>query len=47
MIWNDQKAKGPGWHLYTSHTIGFVHHFTDLIRIRPEVRYERAYADGG
>jgi len=31
---------------YTSHTIGFVHYFNDYIRIRPEIRYERAYADG-
>jgi hypothetical protein len=23
-----------------------VHYFTDLIRIRPEVRFERAWADG-
>jgi len=44
---NDPKANRTGFvTLYTSHTIGFVHHFTDLIRIRPEVRYERAYADG-
>ena len=31
---------------YSSHTIGIVHHFNDLVRIRPEIRYERAYADG-
>lgn len=31
---------------YSDHTIGFVHHFNDYIRIRPEIRYERAYADG-
>jgi hypothetical protein len=31
---------------YTSHTIGFVHYFTNWLYIRPEVRYERAYADG-
>ncbi|MDB4999254.1 MAG: hypothetical protein JWR76_331 [Mucilaginibacter sp.] len=31
---------------YSSHTIGFVHYFNNLIRIRPEIRYERAYADG-
>ncbi|WP_343745714.1 outer membrane beta-barrel protein [Chitinophaga sp.] len=29
--------------LYTSHTIGWVHHFSPLLRIRPEVRYERAW----
>ncbi len=31
---------------YSDHTIGFVHHFNNYIRIRPEIRYERAYADG-
>ena len=31
---------------YSDHTIGFVHYFNDYIRIRPEIRYERAYADG-
>ncbi|MDN3547696.1 outer membrane beta-barrel protein [Mucilaginibacter aquaedulcis] len=31
---------------YTSHTIGFVHYFTNWLYIRPEVRYDRAYADG-
>lgn len=31
---------------YSDHTIGFIHYFNDYIRIRPEIRYERAYADG-
>ena len=31
---------------YSSHTIGLVHSFNSLLRIRPEVRYERAYAAG-
>ncbi|AWM33647.1 hypothetical protein DDQ68_13150 [Hymenobacter nivis] len=31
---------------YSSHTVGVVHHFSELVRIRPEVRYERAYAAG-
>ncbi len=31
---------------YSDHTIGFVHHFNNYIRIRPEIRYERAYANG-
>jgi hypothetical protein len=44
---NDPKANRTGYAtLYSSHTIGFVHYFTDNIRIRPELRYERAYADG-
>ncbi|AMJ67773.1 hypothetical protein AXW84_21870 [Hymenobacter sp. PAMC 26628] len=29
---------------YTSHTLGLIHNFNSLVRIRPEVRYERAYA---
>jgi hypothetical protein len=42
---NDPQANRTGFvTLYTSHTIGWVHYFTDLLRIRPEVRYERAYA---
>jgi hypothetical protein len=42
---NDPQASRTGFAtLYSSHTMGFVHYFTDLIRIRPEVRYERAYA---
>jgi len=44
---NDPQAGRTGYAtLYSSHTIGFVHYFNDYIRIRPEVRYERAYADG-
>lgn len=44
---NDPQANRTGYAtLYSSHTIGFVHYFNNLIRIRPEVRYERAYADG-
>ncbi len=44
---NDPQANRTGYStLYTTHTIGFVHYFDDYIRIRPEVRYERAYADG-
>ena len=31
---------------YSDHTIGFVHHFNNLIMIRPEIRYEHAYKDG-
>ena len=31
---------------YSSHTLGVVHNFNSLLRIRPEVRYERAYASG-
>jgi hypothetical protein len=43
---NDAQANRTGFKtLYTSHTIGYVHYFTDLIRIRPEVRFERAWAD--
>lgn len=31
---------------YSSHTLGYTHYFTSWLFIRPEVRYERAYADG-
>ncbi len=30
---------------YSSHTIGWSHHFTDFIIIRPEIRYEQAWND--
>jgi len=44
---NDPQANRTGYATwYSSHTIGFVHYFNDLIRIRPEIRYEQAYADG-
>lgn len=44
---NDPQANRTGYATsYSDHTIGFVHHFNDYIRIRPEIRYERAYADG-
>jgi hypothetical protein len=44
---NDPQAGRTGYATwYTSHTIGFVHYFNSYIRVRPEVRYERAYADG-
>jgi len=43
---NDPEGGRTGYKtLYSSHTIGFVHYFTPLIRIRPEIRYETAYAD--
>lgn len=42
---NDPQANRTGFKtLYTSHTVGYVRYFTDLIRIRPEIRYERAWA---
>jgi hypothetical protein len=43
---NDPQGGRTGYAtLYSSHTIGFVHYFNDYIRIRPEIRYETAYAD--
>jgi len=43
---NDPQGGRTGYAtLYSSHTIGFVHYFNNYIRIRPELRYERAYAD--
>jgi hypothetical protein len=44
---NDPQANRTGYATYySSHTVGFVHYFNDYIRLRPEIRYERAYADG-
>jgi len=44
---NDPQGGRTGYAtLYSSHTIGFVHYFNDYIRIRPEIRYETAWADG-
>ena len=44
---NDPQANRTGFvTLYSSHTIGYVYYFIDEIRIRPEIRYERAYASG-
>lgn len=43
---NDPQGNRTGFvTLYTSHTVGFVHYFTEYIRIRPEVRFERAWAE--
>ncbi len=44
---SDPQANRTGYATsYSDHTIGFVHHFNNYIRVRPEIRYERAYADG-
>ena len=44
---SDPQANRTGYATqYSDHTIGFVHHFNNYIRIRPEIRYERAYANG-
>jgi hypothetical protein len=41
---NDMNGNRTGYATwYTSHTIGWSHHFTDYIIIRPEVRYEQAW----
>lgn len=31
---------------YSTHTVGYVYFITPMLRIRPEIRYERAYAKG-
>jgi hypothetical protein len=31
---------------YTTHTLGWAHQFNDLFQIRPEIRYDRSYANG-
>ncbi|MEI9918442.1 MAG: outer membrane beta-barrel protein [Bacteroidota bacterium] len=44
---NDVNGQRTGFAtLYTDHTIGYVHYFSPLVFMRPEVRYERAYEDG-
>ena len=44
---NDPQGNRTGFAtLYSSHTLGFGHHLTDLITVRPEVRYETAYGSG-
>lgn len=44
---NDPQGNRTGYATaYTSHTIGWVHHFNDLVMMRPEIRYETAYANG-
>jgi hypothetical protein len=37
-----QRYGFPGtW--FTSFTLGYIHHFTDLLMVRPEIRYDHAY----
>jgi hypothetical protein len=44
---NDPQGQRTGFAtLYTSHTIGYVQYLTKMIFIRPEIRYETAYAKG-
>ena len=40
-----QRTSYATW--YTTHTLGWCHHFTDFVMIRPEVRYEHAWNDKG
>lgn len=43
---NDERGSRTGTaSLYTSHTFGWSHNFGSLIKIRPEIRYERAYRE--
>ena len=42
---NDPQGNRTGYATaFSSHTIGLAHHFNDLITVRPEIRYETAYA---
>lgn len=44
---NDPQGNRTGYATaLSSHTIGWSHQFGSLVRIRPEIRYERAYAHG-
>ena len=49
-IRNDYLNDKNGWRTgfkttYTSHTIGYIHHFTNWLSIRPEIRYDRTWGD--
>ena len=44
----DPRAMRTGFNTtVTSWTLGWIHHFSDLTTIRPEIRYERAIAGQG
>ena len=44
---NDPQGNRTGFATaYSSHTVGFAHHINNTITVRPEVRYETAYANG-
>lgn len=45
---NDVQGQRTGFATwYTSHTVGWSHHFTDFVLIRPEVRYDHAWNNDG
>ena len=45
---NDVQGQRTGFATwYTSHTLGWSHHFTDFILVRPEVRYDHAWNGNG
>ena len=40
----DYKGQRTGYtNYYSSHTLGYVHYFTDYLIVRPEIKYERGY----
>ena len=42
----DYKGQRTGFtNYYSSHTIGWIHQFTDSVMIRPELKYERAWTN--
>ena len=44
---NDLQGQRTGFETpYSSHTLGWVHYFSSLLYVRPEVRYEQAYRSG-
>ena len=44
---NDPQGNRTGFAtVYSSHTIGVAHHFNEIVTVRPEIRYETAYAKG-
>ena len=43
-VWRDEEGERTGFpNTYTSHTIGIQHFFNELMTIRPEIAYFRAY----
>ncbi len=43
-VFNDEKGQRTGFQtIYSEHTIGYNHWFSDDILVRPEVRYEHSY----
>jgi Putative beta-barrel porin-2, OmpL-like. bbp2 len=43
-IWNDPQGERTGYRsLFSSHTIGWTHHFSSVFQIRPEIGFYHSY----